>query len=98
MGQIWNNCLLSDFTLLEIIAEVKFLHPAKAPSPIVVTLFGMTTEVNPEPKKAILPILVTLLGISIEDKAVQPSKATAPIEVMLLGMVTAVRALQYSKE
>ena len=44
-----------------MVTEVRELQYSKAPSPIVVTLFGMVTEVRElQPLKAQLPIVVTL--------------------------------------
>ena len=42
------------------------LQPEKAPSPMLVTLFGIIIEVRPlQPEKALSPIDVTLLGIMV---------------------------------
>ena len=48
----------------------------KASSPIVVTLFGMVTEVNLQYLKASSPIVVTLLGMVTEVRELQPLKAS----------------------
>ena len=49
--------------------EVRALHPSKANSPIVFTLFGIVTEVKQvELLKAWFPMVVTPFGIVIEAK------------------------------
>ena len=71
-------------------------HPAKAPSPILVTLFGMVTEVRPEQlAKACLPMLVTLLGMVIEVNPEQPENTPASKLITLFGIVTEV-SLEHS--
>ena len=54
-----------------MVTEVS-LQSTKAPSPIVVTLFGMVTEVSAlQPSKARSPISVTLFGMVTEISALQ---------------------------
>ena len=67
----------------------------KADSPIVVTLFGMVTEVRAKQYlKAFFPIVVTLFGMVTEVRELQSLKVSSAIVVTLFGMVTEVRALQ----
>ena len=40
-----------------MVTEVSSLHPSKAPSPIVVTLFGMFTEVSALQVRYLQPII-----------------------------------------
>ena len=48
----------------DLIWEGRFIHPQKAPSPIVVTLFGIVMLTRDlQPPKALFPIVVTLFGI-----------------------------------
>ena len=50
--------------------DVKPLQPKKAPSPILVAVLGIVTEVRPlQPKKAYSPILVTEFGIVTDVKS-----------------------------
>ena len=59
-------------------------HPAKAPSPKLVTLFGMVTEVRPEQfAKAPFPILVTLFGI-VTEVSLEHSWNILSIDIQLL--------------
>ena len=68
--------------------DVKLLHSRKAISSILVTLFGIVTEVKLEQRKnAEFPILVTLLGMSIDVKLQRPEKALSPMLVTLLGIM-----------
>lgn len=56
--------------------------------PILVTLFGMLTEIKPvHSEKAPPPILVTLFGMVIDVRPEQPEKAPPPMLVTLLGIV-----------
>ena len=56
---------------------------------MVVTLFGMVTEVRlVQVEKASFPMVVTLLGMVTEVRLLQPEKATFPMLVTLFGMVT----------
>jgi hypothetical protein len=51
-------------------------HQENAFLPIVVTLFGIVTEVKPlQHEKASSPIVVTLFGIVTEVKPLHPQKA-----------------------
>ena len=69
--------------------EVRRLQPEKAPSPIVVTEFGIVTEVREEqPLKASLPIVMRELGKVTEIKELQLRKASSPIVVTEFGIVT----------
>ena len=69
--------------------------PLKAYSPMLVTEFGMVTEVRPvQPENALLPMVVTLLGMVTEVRPVQPLKAEFPMLVTEFGMVTEVRHLK----
>jgi hypothetical protein len=48
-------------------------QPEKASFPMLVTLFGISTEVRPvQFWNAELPIVITLFGISTEVRPVQP--------------------------
>jgi hypothetical protein len=56
----------------------------KAPSPMLVTLLGIVTEVKLlQLEKAEFPMLVTLLGIVTDLKPLQPIKASSPMLVTL---------------
>ena len=55
--------------LFTIITSFNPLQPTKAPSPILVTEFGMVIDVKPlQPAKALFPILVTEFGMVTEFK------------------------------
>ena len=61
---------------------------------MLVTLFGIVTDVRPEqPKNAPSPMLVTLFGIVIDVRP-QSENANLPMLVTLLGIVTDVRRKQ----
>ena len=61
----------------------------KAPSPILVTLSGIVTELNfVQALKALLPILVTLSGMIMQSKSSQPPKALSSMLVTVSGIVT----------
>ena len=63
-------------------------HTPNAYSPILVTEFGMITEIKPsQAQKAYSPMLVTDLPIVTEVKPEQPSKAYFPIFVTELGIM-----------
>ena len=65
----------------------KPLQYEKVPSPIVVTLLGMFTEVKPlQSEKAPSPIVVTLAGMFTEVKPLQPEKANLSIVVTPSGI------------
>ena len=54
---------------------------------MLVTLFGISTEVRPvQLEKAEEPMLVTLFGIVTEVRLVQPENAPSPMLVTLLGI------------
>ena len=66
--------ILNGFVISEITVEI--FAPANAPSPILVTLLGMVTEVRPEQSaNAPPPMLVTLLGMVTEVRPEQNSNA-----------------------
>ena len=52
-----------------------------------VTVFGISTEVNPLQVNAPLLILVTPFGIEILAKSLQPQKARSPIIIMSWGII-----------
>ena len=55
-----------------MVTEVREPQLLKAPTPIVVTLFGMVTEVREsQPLKAYPPIVVTLFGMVTEVRELQ---------------------------
>ena len=54
-----------------MVTEVRELQFEKAYFPIVVTLFGMVTEVNLQYLKASSPIVVTLFGMVTEVRELQ---------------------------
>lgn len=57
------------------------VHPAKAPSPILVTELGIEMLFNDvQPLKVLLPIVVAELGTAILSKDIHPSKAPSAIE------------------
>jgi hypothetical protein len=62
---------------------------AKAPSPIVVTLAGISIVVRPLPRNAFAPIEVTLASAMLE-RPEQPANACEPIVVTEDGIVTLV--------
>ena len=65
---------------------------------MLVTLFGIVTEVSPEqPLNAEPPMLVTLLGIAKEVNSLQSINAPLSILVTLLGIMTVDRIEQASK-
>jgi len=49
-------------TLLPIVTLVRLLHHPNAPTPRLVTLFGIVTLVRPQRTNAHCPMFVTLLG------------------------------------
>ena len=64
--------------LLLRVTVARFVQPAKAALPILVTLAGMSIEVNPallQYRKASPPIIVKLSGRLTELRLVQPWKA-----------------------
>ena len=77
-------------TLLGITnSPVKPLQPLQAPSPMLVTVLGIVTEVKLlQLSKAKLPMLVTLLPIVTEVKLRQLLKASCPMLVTLLPITT----------
>ena len=83
-----------EVTPLEITMFIKFVQLRNALFPIVVTLLGIATIVNPHPSNALSPIEVTLLGIVILVKLVQPENVLLAIEVMLLEIVMLVKLEQ----
>jgi hypothetical protein len=65
----------------------------KAPSPMLITEFGIIIEVSAlQHPKASFPILVTELGIMIDVRPKQPWKAYAPMLVTELGIIIEVRS------
>ncbi len=73
------------------------VQPAKAASPILVTLLGTIIEVNPiQPLKADSPILVTLSGIAIEVsvRLLHSEKIKSGIVLTLLPIFIVVNLLQ----
>ena len=79
------------------IASQITLNPqcSNAYCPIVVTLLGITIDLNlRQPEKAQPSMLVTLLPIVTEIKPLQPEKAPPPMLVTLLGIVTEAKPLQ----
>ena len=78
--------------------DTKFVQPLKESDPMLVTLFGMVTEVRQlQPEKAEFPMLVTLDGILIEVRPEQPQNAMCPMFVTPSGMVIEDRMEQPSK-
>ena len=70
----------------------------KAYSPILVTEFGIVTDVKPlQPEKAQSPILVTEFGIVTDVKPMQSLKAVYPIFVTEFGIVIDVKLQQEEK-
>ena len=68
----------------------------KAKNPMLVTLLGMVTEVNPlQPQKAQSPMVVTLLGMVTEVNPLQPQKAQSPMLVTLFGMTKSVKIVPF---
>ena len=79
---------------LSTLMEVRPLQPAKAYSPMEITLLGMVMEVRPlQFSKARQSMEVTLFGIVMEVRLLHPRKASVPMEITLLGMVMEVRLL-----
>ena len=63
-------------------------HTPNAYSPILVTEFGMITEIKPsQAQKAYSPMLVTEFGMVMEVKPEQPKKAPVPMLVTELGIM-----------
>ncbi len=61
---------------------------------MLVTLFGIVADVNPEqPEKALPPIFVTLFGIVIDVNSEQPEKADAPM--LVVSCVTAALVIDW---
>ena len=54
-----------EFTSAGIVRDSRCSHHAKAASPMLVTLSGISIVVNVQPWKAASPIAVTLLGITV---------------------------------
>ena len=78
--------------------EVRLEQPAKAPSPMLLTLFGIVMHVkDSQPLKATLPILVTLFGIVILFNEEQSSKAATPMLLTLSGIVMPIKEVQPEK-
>ena len=71
-----------------ILTFVRFSHFAKASFPILVTEFGMVTEVNIAPSNALSPILLTELGI-VTDLMPVPAKAL-PAMLCVPSLITIV--------
>ena len=63
--------------------------PANAPSPMLVTLAGMSMLVSAEPTNAASPMLVTLSGMVMLVSAVAPANAASPMLVTPSGISTA---------
>ena len=78
-------------------AAAKAVQPAKAASPIVVTLEGMLTPVRPVPLNASFAMLVKPVGRVIELRELQPSKALFPIALILVGRLIDAKLLQPAK-
>ena len=88
-----DELILNGFVISEI--TIGKSNHENASSPILVTLFGMVTEVRLEqPLNASSPILVTLFGMVIEVRLAQLLNALIPILVTLFGMVMEVRLAQ----
>ena len=63
--------------------DVKERHPRNAPSPIVVTLFGIVMDVKEEQEEnAPSSIVVTPSGIVMDVKEEHPENAISPIVVI----------------
>ena len=78
-----------------MVIDVKPEQPEKAPSPILVTEFGMVIDVKPEqPRKAKLPILVTEFGIVTEVKRLQPQYLEV-IDYQLFAVNTVEKRIGY---
>jgi hypothetical protein len=68
------------------------LHPANAPSPILVTVLGIVTLFSLlQPEKIELLRLVNVLDIIIVSKFVQLANAEFPMLVTLFGIVIEVK-------
>ena len=73
----------------------KLLQPSNAKSPILVTLFGMTTSPKEvQQANALSPILVTLSGMTILDREVQSANALFSMLTTLFGIMMLVKELQ----
>ena len=76
--------------------DLRLSQQSKALSPMLVTEFGMTIEVNPQQSRnAISPISRTKLPISTDFKFRQPWNANLPILITLSGILTELRLAQY---
>ena len=81
----------------DLIWEGRLVHNLKAPSSIVVILFGIFMLVrNLQPSKAPIPIVVTLFGMFMFVRS-QFQKAESPIVVTLFGIFMLVRDSQHAK-
>ncbi len=81
----------------DLIWEGRLVHNLKAPSSIVVILFGIFMLVrNLQPSKAPIPIVVTLFGMFMFVRS-QFQKAESPIVVTLFGIFMLVRNLHKKK-
>ena len=78
---------------MEMVALVRLVQYLKAISPILVTLLGMMTSVNPAPKNADAPMLVMLSGIDtlfmfLHSKNTEFPIATIGNPYVVFGMFT----------
>ena len=75
------------------------LHPAKAPSPMLMTVLGIVMVANElHPEKALLPMLATLSGIVTLVNELHPWKAWIPIVLTRRGIVVVRNELHPLKE
>ena len=78
--------------------DMRLVQSTKAPSPILVTLFGIDKFVKEEQlAKVASPMLVTLFGIVMLVKEEQPAKAKSPMLVTLFEIVMLVKEEQPRK-
>ena len=72
-------------TLLGIVTETKLSQEPKAPSPILVTLSGISIEEKSQPLNTLAARVFKFFGILTEVRP-QPENAPAPILVTLSGI------------
>ena len=70
--------------------DVRFLHLMNAYDEIVVTAFGIVTEVNAVLQKQQAPMVVTDVGIAIDVRFKQPLKVYGWMAEIDFGMTTEV--------
>ena len=83
---------LPSVTLVNPLWLALIVVPKKALAPIVVTLFGIITEVSaPQPSNTLSPMVIKSFGRLILGRAVQPLKAAFLISVTPLGRMMLVK-------